>query len=87
MATTEPLALEGPSGASGMIDALAYVDAMSPGEKQAAEALIDKEMQSMRRTGKRMDEYTKHLRPLSTFLEFKVRSCCQFTSACEEPPS
>lgn len=71
----ETLALEGPSGTSGIIDALAYVDSMSPGEKHAAEALIDKEMQTMRRSGRRMDEYVKDLRPLSSFLQFEVCPC------------
>jgi hypothetical protein len=70
---TSPLAIEGPSGSSSLIDALAYVDPMSAQDRQAAEALIDEEMQVMRRSGKRPEQYVSHLRPISSFLQFEVR--------------
>jgi hypothetical protein len=46
---------------------------MSAQEKQAAEALIDEEVQVMRRSGKRTEQYIAHLPPISSFLQFKVR--------------
>lgn len=70
---TTPLAIEGRGGSSSLIDALAYVDPMSAQEKQAAEALIDEEVQVMRRSGKRTEQYIAHLPPISSFLQFKVR--------------
>lgn len=67
------LALEGPS-ASTAVDSLAYVDTMTSTEKISAEALIDKEMGTMKRAGKKPEQHLGDSRPPSSFLEFPVRS-------------
>ena len=72
----EPLALEGASGSSSAIDSLAYIDTLTPADKQLAEALIDKELESMKREGKKADQYTAGLKPASSFLAFEVCTAC-----------
>jgi Breast carcinoma amplified sequence 2 (BCAS2) len=70
MAETTPLALEyhGKAQATGhwrrgqeLIDALAYIDPLTPDAKAVVDALIEEEM---RRSSKRQADYLKELPPL-----------------------
>ena len=73
-AMSEPLALPGAADASSnLIDALAYIDTCSAAERQQAESMIDQELQAMTREGKRAEQYTADLTPISDFLKFKAR--------------
>jgi hypothetical protein len=66
------LALEGASQGASVLDSLAYIDPLSDAEREAAEALIQEEMQRSKRSGKHADDYIAHLRSASEYLAFKV---------------
>ena len=59
---------------TGDVDALAYIDELTPGQKEAAEALIDEELQTMKAEGLHAEQFTAHLRPIASFCSFRVRS-------------
>jgi hypothetical protein len=73
----QPLALPGAAGEAS-IDSLAYIDVLTPADKQAAEALIDKEMESMKREGRQPEQSIAGLKPASDYLQFEV--CTQSLS-------
>jgi Breast carcinoma amplified sequence 2 (BCAS2) len=81
----EVLALEGPGGTSSALDSLAYIDPLTDAEREAAESMIQEEMQRAKRTGKRPNEYIAHLRPASGFLAFKVRPCTTVGPRDQQP--
>lgn len=75
---TEHLALEADrSSALAEIDALAYVDELAPKDKEAAEALIDQELHTMKAEGVHAEQYVAYMRPAASYCAFEVRTHCE----------